>query len=79
MMMGWGMGFGLLLMIAFWVGLIALGVWLVRVLFPHVNQPPPVAGFDLSARDILDRRFARGEISPEEYDVMKQAISDRAQ
>ena len=58
--------------------MIALGVWLVRGLFPHVGQPPPAAGQDLSAREILDRRFARGEISPEEYDVMKQAISDGA-
>ena len=75
-MMGWGMGLGLLMMIVIWGGLIALGVWLVRGLFPHVSQPPPAAGQDLSARDILDGRFARGEISPEEYDVMKQAISN---
>ena len=74
-MMGWGMGFGLLLMIAFWGGLIVLGVWLVRALFPHANQPLPV-DHDLSAREILERRFARGEISPEEYDVIRQAISD---
>lgn len=78
-MMGLGMGFGLLLMIAFWVGLIVLGVWLVRVLFPHTSQPPPVADLDLSPRDILDRRFARGEISREEYDVMRQTISDGTQ
>ena len=74
-MMGWGMGFGLLLMIVFWGGLIALGVWLVRALFPHANQPPP-AGHDLSAREILERRFARGEISAEEYDAIRRAISD---
>ena len=74
-MMGWGMGFGLLLMIAFWGGLIALGLWLVRALFPHANQPLPV-DYDLSAREILERRFARGEISPEEYGVIRQAISD---
>jgi uncharacterized membrane protein len=74
-MMGWGMGLGLLLMIVIWGGLIALGVWLVRALFPHAYQPSPVAGRDLSARDILDRRFARGEVSPDEYDVMRQAIS----
>jgi putative membrane protein len=75
-MMGWGMGLGLLLMIAFWVGLIALGVWLVRALFPLAVQPPTAAGQGLSARDILDRRFARGELGPEEYDLMRQAISD---
>jgi putative membrane protein len=78
-MMAWGMGFGLLLMIAFWVGLIALGVWLVRNLFPHTNQPPSVTGHGPSARDILDRRLARGEIDPEEYEVMRRTISDGAQ
>jgi uncharacterized membrane protein len=73
-MMGWGMGLGLLVMIVIWGGLIALGVWLVRGLFPRISQPLPAVGPDLSAREILDRRFARGEISPEEYDVMKQAV-----
>ena len=69
------MGFGLILMLGFWAALVALGVWLVRALFPHAKRPP-AAGHDLSALEILDRRFARGEISPEEYDVMKQVISD---
>ena len=64
MMMGWGMGFGLLLMLLFWGALIALAVWLVRALFPPAGQPPsPATGRDLSAREILDRRFARGEFS----------------
>ena len=76
-MMGWGMGLGLLLMVIFWAALIVLGVWLVRTLFPHAKQPP-AASYDLTAREILDRRFARGEISPEEYDAMKQVISDGA-
>ncbi|MBN1249580.1 MAG: SHOCT domain-containing protein [Anaerolineae bacterium] len=73
-MMGWGMGFGLLLMVMFWAALIALGVWLVRALFPHAKQSP-AAGHDLSAREILDRRYAQGEISPDEYDVMREVIS----
>lgn len=75
-MIGWGMGLGLLVMIVIWGGLIALGVWLVRALFPRVGQP---AGRDLTAREILDRRFARGEISPEEYDVIRRAISDETE
>ena len=29
-----------------------------------------------SAREILDRRFARGEISREEYDLMRETISE---
>jgi uncharacterized membrane protein len=74
-MMHVGMGFGLVLMVAFWVGLIVLGIWLVRLLFPHVSQPP-AASSNASARDILDRRFAQGEISAQEYEMMKRAISD---
>ena len=78
-MMGWGMGLGLLVMIVIWGGLIVLGVWLVRGLFPRIGQPPQAAGQDLSAREILDRRFALGEISPEEYDAIKRAISNGAE
>jgi putative membrane protein len=76
MMMGWGMGFGLLFMLVFWGALIALVVGLVRALFPPAGQrPTPPTGRDLSAREILDRRFARGEISREEYDLMGATIS----
>ncbi len=75
MIMGWGMGFGLLFMLLFWGALIALAVWLVRALFPPAGQPPaPPTGQHLSAREILDRRFARGEISREEYDLMRETI-----
>ena len=80
MMGGLGMGlsvFGLLLMLLLWVGLIALFVWLVRALFPSVNQPQaPPSDRGLRAREILDRRFARGEISREEYDLMRETTSD---
>lgn len=83
MMGGLGMGIGLLFMLLFWGALIALGVWLVRALFPLAGQPPASpTERDLSAREILDRRFARGEsrrhsagISREEYDL-KETISE---
>ncbi len=77
--MGLGMGFGvfgLVLMVLFWGGLIALAVWLVRALFPQADRPPAQpTGRDLSAGEILDRRYARGEISREEYDLMKETLS----
>jgi putative membrane protein len=83
MMGGLGMGFGifgLVLMVPFWCGLIALAVWLVRSLFPHTTQPPaPSRGSRSSARDILDRRYARGEINLEEYSLMKALISDESE
>lgn len=74
--MGFGI-LGLLLMLILWGGLIGLAVWLVRSLFPHAEQPPALpSGHELSARQILDRRYARGEIGREQYDLMKEAISD---
>ena len=79
MMGGLGMGlgvFGLVLMILLWVGLIALAVWLVRALFPSVNRPPASpSDRNMGAREILDRRFARGEISRKEYNLMRETIS----
>jgi putative membrane protein len=76
-MMGLGMGFGLVLMVLFWGALIALAVWLVRALFPQASQPlARSTPDDLSAREILDRRYARGELSREEYDLMEETITD---
>jgi putative membrane protein len=79
-MMGFGVGFGivgLLLMVLLWGGLIALAVWLVRSLFPQATQPPAAfCGQGVSAREILDRRYARGEISRQEYDMKKEVILD---
>jgi putative membrane protein len=74
MMVGFGM-FGLLIMLLFWGGLIALGVWLVSALFPRGGRrPTSPAARDLSARQILDRRYAQGEITSEQYDLMKQDL-----
>lgn len=59
----WGMGFGTVL---FW-GLVALFVVLVvRATSGSARAGPPRIPED-QARRILDERFARGEISEEEY------------
>ena len=72
-----GFGFiGFFLMLIFWVGLIALAVWLVKALFGNnnpISRPPTMDR--PSARDILDQRYARGEITREQYELMKQDIS----
>jgi putative membrane protein len=80
-MMGFGMGFGLLgllFMLLFWGVLILFAVWVVRAIFSgHTNNntsmTPPRQGSD--AKDILAQRYARGEITREQYEVMKQDIS----
>ena len=75
--MGFGFGiFGLIFMVLFWGGLIALAVWLVRGLFgsSHQQSPASPAGSGLSAAGILDERYARGEITREQYELMKSDL-----
>lgn len=72
-MMGFGMGFGfigLFFMLIFWGGLILGGIWLVKTLFDNTPRGPAVPR-QPSAREILDQRYARGEISREEYEQIK--------
>jgi putative membrane protein len=75
---GFGLGFGLLgfvFMLIFWGGLILLAVWLVRALFStNASHDRNADGINLNARQILDQRYARGEISHEQYEIMKQDI-----
>ena len=75
-MMGMGFGvLGLLFMLIFWGGLILLAVWLVRALFSsNSGRDLNAGGKDQNARQILDQRYARGEISREQYEIMKQDL-----
>jgi uncharacterized membrane protein len=52
------------------------GAWFMRELFPHAYPTPVPVAVELSAREVLDRRFARGEVSREEYATMKDTLSD---
>jgi putative membrane protein len=66
--LGWiWMGFS---MIAFWAVVITLVVWAVRSFSRDAQiKPPPSA-----ALGILQERFAKGEISKEEYAQRSQVI-----
>jgi putative membrane protein len=71
-MMGFGflwMLFGLLI----FAGLLALAVWAII----HVtgSRQPQAAVDSLGARRILDERYAKGEISQEEYQRIRHEIS----
>ncbi len=73
--MGFGMGFfGLIFMLLFWGGLIVLAVWLVGLLFPTTGQMKKNSDAPQTAREILDLRYARGELTDEQYQQMKQTI-----
>jgi hypothetical protein len=64
--MGWG---GLGLMALFWIGVITLVVWGLSPAFP--GRPPPS---EPDALDILQRRYARGEISYAEFIQARAAL-----
>lgn len=71
---GFGAGFGIpgLGMILFW-GLLILGiVWLVRT---FSGKGAATESRDHSAREILDERFARGEIDEEEYGRKRKQLN----
>ena len=75
MMMGFG-GIGIILMVLFWGVVILGGVWLVKSLFGARQSSiiGPSAPRETSPREILDQRYARGEISRDEYETIKQDL-----
>lgn len=77
-MMGLGLGmglFGLIWMLLFWGALIALAVWLIRLLFPATQDKSDNHGAEtLAASEILKTRYAQGELTAEQYQEMVQTI-----
>jgi uncharacterized membrane protein len=63
-------------MVVFWVGAVALGVWLASLLFPSVPAAPPPRE---SPGEILRRRYALGELTREEYHAMLSTLLDRTE
>ena len=76
MMGGWGMGwFGMIMMLVFWaliiVGLVALIRWLVQ---NTGNRGHSAVGTGSQAMNILKERYARGEITHDEFESMKNEL-----
>jgi putative membrane protein len=65
---GWMM-FGGILMVIFWAAIIFLVVWFVR------RMPERRSGDGSSALNIAKERYARGEISQEEFEKIKRNLS----
>jgi putative membrane protein len=76
MMHGFGFGIGGFLgMILIWGLLIVGSIWLIRVLFSGgINKPPRETEREDQALEILNKRYARGELKREEYELMKQDL-----
>ncbi|MBE0479926.1 MAG: SHOCT domain-containing protein [Dehalococcoidia bacterium] len=70
---GWWWGFGvwmIILMVLFWGAIIALIVWAVRALLGRredTSRPTPL--------DIARERYAKGEITREEFEQIKRDLS----
>lgn len=74
---GWGWGWMTLMMIVmvlFWAAVIFGIVWLVRSATDRRPEPRTE-----SPLDVLDRRFAEGEISEEDYRARRQVLSGRGE
>lgn len=74
--MGWyggGMGLGAwMFMGTFWLVLLGVIIWLVVRLLPGRPSGPPARE---SAEEILDKRFARGEIDLETYQTQRASLA----
>lgn len=76
-MMGWyggGMGFGMwMVMGLFWLLLIGVIIWAVVRLLPARRD---AGGYNVEPpEEVLDRRFARGEIDVETYQAQRAALA----
>lgn len=66
--MGWWMVFGVILMILFWGGVIALVIWGINRMSRHGTGGGP------TPLDIAKQRYARGEITKEQFEQIKKDL-----
>lgn len=76
MMGSWGMGgFGMIFMMVLWglaiVGLVFFSKWLIQTATGHEQK---VYGHSSRAIDILNERYARGEIDKAEFETKKRNL-----
>jgi putative membrane protein len=70
------MGFGMIGgMFLFWIVLIGLAILFVRGLFQsNQSANKKWTNEELSARQILEQRYARGEINQEQFQLMQKDL-----
>jgi putative membrane protein len=74
---GWGMGWwGIVPMLLFWAVIIVAIVFFVKWLAHGSGKNISASSSDSRSLEILKERFARGEITKEEFEHMKKVIQD---
>jgi putative membrane protein len=68
--MGWWMTFGGILFVLFWGAIIALVIWGISKVTKKDDTSKKA-----NPLDIAKERYAKGEISKEEFDKIKQDLS----
>lgn len=72
---GYGMdGSGMVLMALMWLTIIGLGIWFLTWITRRDQYRGPVTEKADTPRQILDRRFASGEIDAETYSQARKLI-----
>ena len=71
--MGWWMAFGGIWILLFWGGIIALIVWGISKLAGNTGNNSTSSKYN--PLDIARERYARGDISKEEYIQIKRDVS----
>ena len=70
--MGWiGMVLGFIFFILVVIGIIFLIVWLVK----RSNNPGVESRTDGKALEVLKERYAKGEITKDQFDIMKKDLN----
>ena len=71
-MWGWGGGWWMMIFwVLFWIAIIVLVIYLIRQLGSRPSAHPPKSA-PLSPLEVLQLRYARGEISTEEYEERRR-------
>jgi putative membrane protein len=64
-------GFGMIGIVLFWFAVVILAVWIVRGIFSSNRSNSSYTSTDpLTARQILEQRYARGEIDRAQFQII---------
>lgn len=73
-MMNGAFGGGWITMLLIWVVVIAAVVWIASRSFPSRSGGGDSRAADATSKQILDERFARGEIDADEYRRLRREL-----